>query len=45
MALINDQVVQEGDPIGGKRVLRIEESFVLLQDEAGQLKTLRLAEE
>ena len=45
IALINDQVVQEGDPIGGKRVLRIEEASVLLQDEAGQAKTLRLVEE
>ena len=44
LALINHQVVEEGDQIQGKRVVRVEPDAVQLQDNAGRIKTLKLAD-
>lgn len=45
MALINNQVVQEGEQIEGKRLVRVDPDSVDLQDEGGQIRTLRLGQD
>lgn len=42
LALIDHEVVQEGDPIRGMRVVRINPRSVEIQDGAGKTKTLQL---
>lgn len=44
LALINNQVVEEGDQIRGKRVVRVEANTVQLQDDSGRIKTLKLGD-
>lgn len=41
LALINGQVVEEGDPIRGARLIRVSQDQVDLEEE-GELKTLQL---
>ena len=44
LALINQQVVEEGDQIQGKRVVRVESDAVELQGDSDQIKTLKLGD-
>ena len=44
LALINQQVVEEGDQIQGKRVVRVEADAVELQGDSDQIKTLKLGD-
>lgn len=42
LALINNQVLREGDPIGSMRVVKVDTDSVELQDQDGKAKTLGL---
>ena len=42
LALVNNQVVEEGDRIRGRRVVRVESNTVQLEDASGRVKTLQL---
>ena len=42
LALINNQIVQQGDQIGGMRVVQVDPDSVQLQDQNGKTKTLRI---
>ncbi len=44
LALINNQVVEEGDQIRGKRVVRVESDAVQLQEDSGRIRTLKLGD-
>ncbi len=42
LALINNQIVQPGDQVGGMKVVQVNPDSVQLQDQSGKTKTLTL---